>query len=355
MAYTFNLTPTTAPTTLPPTEAPTTLPPTEAPTTAAPTETPTTAAPTEAPTTLPPTEAPTTLPPTEAPTTLPPTEAPTTAAPTEAPASDVTLPPCPEGLVAYRIMREYGSNPYPSEKMTFYYGLSSEVFLSLTYNGNATEIITGCMKPQLLTLVLEGEDDGWKLDSYYTIESAFGMTGINGLRGYSSTTGYFHNDFGYLTMTEVTSCEEFLALPDTVNMIHVMNNACNDPDIIEFATARFLDLVYLRIGDENFMYVKTFSVQNNTNLQFIHIQDNSFTQVKYYLGNDTSKTFHILNCESLESFQIGEYSFSDYSGGFELENLPQLRSIQMGSQEGKNFNFYFCSFVIRGIELILNI
>ena len=44
-------------------------------------------------------------------------------------------------------------------------------------------------------------------------------------------------------------------------------------------------------------------------------------------GSDLSKSFHILNCESLEFIQIGRYSFSDFGG--EL-NLPQLQSIQIG-------------------------
>ncbi|CBK24917.2 uncharacterized protein [Blastocystis hominis] len=80
----------------------TTLPPTtEAPTTVTPT--------TEDPTTIPPT--------TEAPTTeVPTTEAPTT----EVPTTEVPLPSCPEGLVAYRIVREYGANPSSSETLTFY-------------------------------------------------------------------------------------------------------------------------------------------------------------------------------------------------------------------------------------------
>ena len=76
----------------------------------------------------------------------------------------------------------------------------------------------------------------------------------------------------------------------------------------------------------------------------------SFTQRKFFMGDDKSKSFHILNCESLESIQIGEYSFSDYAGEFELKNLPQLQSIQCDS-----YNFCYSSFVIRGIGLILNI
>ena len=103
------------------------------------------------------------------------------------------------------------------------------------------------------------------------------------------------------------------------------------------------------------MYVKTFNAQNNSNLQYIHIQKSSFTQKVNGWGNDSSKSFHILNCESLESIQIGEYSFNDYAGDFELKNLPQLQSIQIGTIGSYSGNFCYSSFVIRGIELTLNI
>ena len=54
-------------------------------------------------------------------------------------------------------------------------------------------------------------------------------------------------------------------------------------------------------------------------------------------------------------FQIGEYSFSDYGGNFELKNLPQLQFIQIGTIGSYSGNSLHSSFVIRGIEMILNI
>ena len=63
-----------------------------------------------------------------------------------------------------------------------------------------------------------------------------------------------------------------------------------------------------------------------------------------------------LNCESLKSIEIGEDSFSDFGGNFELKNLPQLQSIQIGTIGSYHSNnFWYSSFVVRGIELILNI
>ena len=90
-------------------------------------------------------------------------------------------------------------------------------------------------------------------------------------------------------------------------------------------------------------------------LKSLKIGINSFTQLKsterwdWRKANNQSKSFHILNCESLESIEIGEYSFSDFGGQFELKNLPSLQSIQIGTVESKSYNFYCSSFVIRGI------
>ena len=116
-----------------------------------------------------------------------------------------------------------------------------------------------------------------------------------------------------------------------------------------------LNLESIEIGDDCFESVRTFQIDGLTRLKIINIGNNSFTQSKNSYGNEVYKSFHILNCESLESIQIGRYSFGDFGGEFELKNLPQLQSIQIGTMGNNSFNFYHSSFVIRGIELILNI
>ena len=98
--------------------------------------------------------------------------------------------------------------------------------------------------------------------------------------------------------------------------------------------------------------MQTFKIDVLNRLKTIKIGNNSFTQAKNSYGDDESKSFHILNCESLQSIQIGEYSFSDYAGDFELKNLPQLQSIQIGTIGDWSYNFHYSSFVIRGIDVI---
>ena len=111
----------------------------------------------------------------------------------------------------------------------------------------------------------------------------------------------------------------------------------------------------IEIGNDCFGSVKTFRIDGLNRLKTIKIGNNSFTQKKNRWGNDKSKSFHILNCESLKSIQIGEHSFNDYAGEFELKNLPQLQSIQIGTIGSESCNFRYSPFVIRGIEMILNI
>ena len=132
----------------------------------------------------------------------------------------------------------------------------------------------------------------------------------------------------------------------------IPSNCCND--LTELDLNRFEWLESIKIGDDCFESVKTFQMDGLNQLKSLKIGLNSFTQVKqsnwgYNKANNQSKSFHILNCESLESIEIGEYSFSDFAGQFELKNLPSLQSIQIGKIRSESYNFYWNSFVIRGI------
>ena len=121
--------------------------------------------------------------------------------------------------------------------------------------------------------------------------------------------------------------------------------------ILDFSEFNLVESIV--IGNKCFGSVKTFKIDGLNRLKTIMIGKNTYLQTIW--GNDESKSFHILNCESLEFIQIGEYSFSDYAGEFELENLPQLRSIQIGTIGNKSYNFHGSSFIIHGIELMLYI
>ena len=111
--------------------------------------------------------------------------------------------------------------------------------------------------------------------------------------------------------------------------------------LVDWDVSWFLNLESIEIGNDCFGSVKTFQIDGLNRLKTIKIGDNSFTQAKKRDGDDSSKSFHIFNCESLESIQIGKYSFSDYGGKFELKNLPQLQSIQIGTIGSTSSNFRY--------------
>ena len=105
------------------------------------------------------------------------------------------------------------------------------------------------------------------------------------------------------------------------------------------------DVIWFR----HIMNVDIFKIDGLNELKSLKIGINSFTKKKNDAGNNLSRSLSILNCNEMKSIEIGHHSFSDYSGEFELKNLPKLSTIKIDS-----FNFYYCSFVIKGIiDMIL--
>ena len=134
----------------------------------------------------------------------------------------------------------------------------------------------------------------------------------------------------------------------------------NDETYTIFNFSRFTILEKLEIGNECFMYVNEFVIDGLNELKSLKIGKNSFTRLKRNdKWNDSkaknpNRSFSILNCIELESIEIGLFSFSDYGGGFELKNLPKLSTIKIGEIGNKSSNFYYSSFVIKGIiDMIL--
>ena len=148
--------------------------------------------------------------------------------------------------------------------------------------------------------------------------------------------------------------KEILAFDQAITSLVIPNGSCNERDYTVFDFSRFTRVESIEIGNVGFTYVQTFKIDGLNRLKTIKIGNNSFTQKKNGFGS-ASKSFHILNCESLESIQIGEYSFSDFGDKFEWKNRPQIQYILIGSIRNDSCNFCYSSFVIRGIELILNI
>ena len=101
--------------------------------------------------------------------------------------------------------------------------------------------------------------------------------------------------------------------------------------------------------------MSTFRIDGLNKLNTLKIGISSFTRYKngFWPNENKLNSFHILNCEELKSIDIGKYSFVEFGGEFELKNLPQLQSINIGTiGEYYSFDsssFWYSSFIIRGI------
>ena len=143
---------------------------------------------------------------------------------------------------------------------------------------------------------------------------------------------------------------------NVTNLI-ISSNSCNELGELNLNEYRYL--ISIEIGDNCFSNVDLFKIDGLNELKSLKIGINSFTHVKSGhwddgIANNPSRSFHILNCVELESIEIGEFSFCDYGGGFELKNLPKLSTIKIGEIGSDSSNFYYSSFEIKGIiDMIL--
>ena len=145
---------------------------------------------------------------------------------------------------------------------------------------------------------------------------------------------------------------ELDAFDDSATSISLPDNTCNNPKCSALDFYRFTRVTKIIIGDDSFENLMEFRMDGIQQLKTLKIGKNSFTKEKKRHGDDGGRSFHIVNCENLESIEIGIYSFCDYSGEVEFKNLPKLRSLRIGSHQDDSWNFDYASLVLRGcIEL----
>ena len=143
-----------------------------------------------------------------------------------------------------------------------------------------------------------------------------------------------------------------------VENLIISSNSCNELKSLNLIEYRYLKSI--EIGDDCFENVDLFKIDGLNELKSLKIGSRSFSTIKsakdwnFNKANNRNRSFSILNCIELKSIEIGHHSFSDYGGGFELKNLPKLSTIKIGEIGSDSSNFYYSSFVIKGIiDMIL--
>ena len=155
----------------------------------------------------------------------------------------------------------------------------------------------------------------------------------------------------YFSATAYYSCDYIQSIPSSETSIILADYTCNEMNYTTFDFSRFTNLEYLEIGSYSFRSVETFIIDGMNSLLSLKINQKSFLSARYYDGWNPGTSFHIRNCESLDSIDIGRKSFSDYTGSFELVNLPSLQYINIGEMTFDGVpenNFYYASFIVRG-------
>ena len=164
----------------------------------------------------------------------------------------------------------------------------------------------------------------------------------------------------YIPSESNLTIDQFESLDSNITSLILPNWSCNDVNYTIFDISRFTLLESLEIGNDSFGSIESFLINDLCKLRNLKIGSNSFTKVKAIdwvddvnkaleAARNESKSFHILNCESLESIEIGDYSFLDFGGEFELSNLKSLRSIKIEFENKRGTSFVWSSFIIRGM------
>ena len=146
-----------------------------------------------------------------------------------------------------------------------------------------------------------------------------------------------------MTRYTVNNRNTLLSIPWYVTALTVTASSCNDNNIYVVDLSSFKFLRSVVIGHYCFKYVQILSIVGLNWLESVSIGSSSFT---YYDSSLKSSELKIVNCPQLKSLSIGYWSFGRYNG-FELSQLPQLKSIIVAS----DFSFqYVPNVVFRGMN-----
>ena len=143
----------------------------------------------------------------------------------------------------------------------------------------------------------------------------------------------------------VPSYVYFTTLSTSIDKMIFTSNSQLEMGLVTMDLSSFSQLKSFECGDNSFNSVRQFIINGLNELESISIGMNSFTLSENSYSERLNREFHLKNCLSLRELSIDRYSFSDYHI-FELNNLPNLKSIMIGSSSD-SMNFYF----VESIEL----
>ena len=137
------------------------------------------------------------------------------------------------------------------------------------------------------------------------------------------------------TQDSISPSFDMNSLDWSIKSLEIPSKCCNNVNTLDLN--RFKSLESIEIGDACFENVDLFRIDGLSRLKKLKIGENSFTHIKSTdewkrdLVQNNARSFHVVNCPQLSLIEIGEFSFSDYAGQFELKNLPCLEGLKIGA------------------------
>ena len=147
----------------------------------------------------------------------------------------------------------------------------------------------------------------------------------------------------------VHSIDELEPMSQSVEVMIVDNNACNDRCFKALDLSSLTNLKVFEVGDYSFSFVDEVKLIGLDQLERVLIGEKCFTEVNSWATHHPNGLFHLKNCERVRELKMGRLSFSDYSV-CEIDNLPSLEVIEMGdlSECYLSCNFKYASLELKG-------
>ena len=136
-----------------------------------------------------------------------------------------------------------------------------------------------------------------------------------------------------------SACSYLAKLNINSTALNIPSYGCNQPELTVFDLSYFKKLESVSVDGNNAKWAGTFYIGGLPRLQSIYIGFRSFTLYPNNQVINNTRTFLVENCAQLKTIVISPYSFTDYSGGFEIRNLPLLESLETGSTDVRWYSY----------------
>ncbi len=134
-----------------------------------------------------------------------------------------------------------------------------------------------------------------------------------------------------------------MSMKESVEMLIVDSNACNDTRFTALDLSVFSNLKVFEVGDYSCVYVNEVKLIGLNGLERVVIGKRCFRKKK---EKNPDRHFYLKNCERVRELKMGCGSFSDYSV-CEIENVPSLEVIEMGELNEESLNFNWASLELK--------